>query len=114
MSISFGTVAIVVIAIVLLLLSGVWTDRTYSRFSELPGHYDFRGRATRMAPRRTMAWLLPLTFSLMLAVIGIAMAMLPAEAQNSPDAGLVIASITLLGAQGLVLWLLDRWASGQA
>lgn len=114
MSISIGTVAIVVIAIVLLLLSGFWTDRTYNRFSELPGHYDCKGRPTRMAPRRTMAWLLPLTFSLMLVVIGFALAMLPADAQSNPDAGLVIASITLLGAQGLILWLLDRWASWQA
>lgn len=114
MSVSIATMAFVAIAIVALLVSGGWTDRTYRRFSELPGHYDFKGRPTRMAPRRVMAWLIPIVFSLMLAVSTVAIAMVPPELQNgSPDAGLVLIVITCLGAQGLILWLLHRWASIQ-
>lgn len=113
MSVSIGTMAVVVIAIVMLLGSGFWTDRTYRRFDELPGHYDFKGRPTRMAPRRVMAWLTPVVFSLMLAVMAIAIASLPRAIQNSPDAGIIFASLTFLGAQGLILWLLQRWASAQ-
>lgn len=114
MAVSPGTLVVVGIAVAILLWTGRWTDQRYRRFDQLPVHYDFRGRPTRMAPRRTMAWLLPIVFSVMLSVIAVGAAILPREMQNNPDFGLVFASVTLVAAQGFVLWLLARWARKQS
>ena len=106
--------AFAAVSIALLCWSAVWTDRTYRRFDRLPGHYDVRGEATRMAPRRVMAWLLPVTFSIALIGLAAVLTYVPADMQNGdPTTGLALASITLLGAQGLILWLLSRWARRQ-
>ncbi|MEE4201403.1 hypothetical protein [Erythrobacter sp.] len=114
MNVDVGTLAGVGLAIVLLMLSGFWTDRTYRRFDMLPGHYDIAGRATRMAPRRMMAFLLPVLFSAMMATFVILAGVLPRDMQNGdPETGLWVMIVAFLGAQALVLWLLGRWASRQ-
>ena len=101
------------VTIALLLASGAWTDRRYRQFDRIPGHYDFRGRATRLDPRRQMAWLLPVLFSLMIAGFIVLVSVVPPEMQNGdPSMGLALICVTLLGAQALVLWLLSRWARG--
>ena len=97
-----------------LLASGAWASRRFARFEQLPGHFDFRGRATRMAPRRVMVWMLPILFSAMLVFITLLTEMVPPEYRNGdPLVGALIGGVSLVGAQALVLWLTDRWARRQ-
>ena len=84
-----GVTALVIVTIALLLVSGAWTERHYRRFDQLPAHYDFRGRPTRFASRRVMAWLLPVTFSVMLVAVALVAAAAPPGLQNGdPVTGL--------------------------
>ncbi len=95
----------------LLLSSGAYADRRFARFDELPAHFDLAGKATRMAPRRTMAWMLPILFSIALVAIAILTSVLPRHMQNGdPVAGVIVGGLGLLAAQALVLWLTERWA----
>lgn len=111
---SDGELGLVLLTVSALLITAVWTDRRYRRFDMLPAHYDFRGRPTRFASRRLMAWLLPVTFSVMLVVIVFAIAAVPPELQNGDSfVGTLALCLTLLGAQALVLWLQDRWSRSQ-
>lgn len=109
-----GAMAFAALSIATLLWSGWWTDRRYARFDRIPGHYDFKGRATRLDPRRQMAWLLPVVFSVLIAGYGALFYLLPAELQNGdPSDGLLLVSLVLLATQALILWLLARWARSQ-
>lgn len=100
--------------VAILLASGVWASRRFARFDELPGHFDFRGRVTRMAPRRTMVWMLPVLFSVLLVFLALVMQGIPPELRNgSPVTAALIGGITLVAAQFFVLWLTDRWAGRQ-
>ena len=101
-------------AIAFLLVSGWWTDRTYSRFERIPAHYDFSGNATRLEQRRQMAWLLPVMFSIVIAFFVVLMEFIPPEDVRGDPSGLIIfISALLAGAQWLVLVLLGRWARRQ-
>lgn len=100
--------------IVTLLYSGLWTSRRYARFNKLPGHYDITGRPTRMAPRRTMVWLLPILFSFSLAVIALLTLVIPKSMQNGdPTIGVIVGGVGLLGGQLFVLRLTEKWARSQ-
>lgn len=100
--------------VAILLASGVWASRRFARFDELPGHFDFRGRVTRIAPRRTMVWMLPVLFSALLVFLALVMQGIPPELRNgSPVTAALIGGITLVAAQFFVLWLTDRWAGRQ-
>ena len=100
--------------VVILLASGVWASRRFACFDQLPGHFDIRGRVTRMAPRRTMVWMLPVLFSLVLVFLALVTQGIPPEVRNgSPVTGALIGGITLVAAQFFVLWLTDRWARQQ-
>lgn len=100
--------------VAVLLASGVWAGRRFARFDLLPAHFDFRGRVTRMAPRRTMVWMLPLLFSITLMFLALVTQGVPAELQNgSPVTGAVVGGVSLVLAQFFVLWLTDRWARRQ-
>ena len=107
-------IIIMLIAVALLLASGWWTDRTYRRFDQIPAHYDIRGKATRLTSRRQMAWAIPAGFSLFLVGFAAIVHFVPADMQNGdPAMSLISASLIMLAAQGLVLWLLHRWAGQQ-
>lgn len=109
-----GAMVFAALSIVALIWSGWWTNRRYSCFDRIPGHYDFKGRATRLDPRRQMAWLLPVLFSLLIAGYGTLFHLVPAALQNGdPSVGMVLVCLVFLAAQGLVLWLLARWAQAQ-
>lgn len=109
-----GAMAFAALSIVILLWSAWWTDRRYARFERIPGHYDFRGRATRLDPRRQMAWLLPVLFSVSIGGYLALFLLVPAELQNGdPSVGMYMVCVVLLAAQGLILWLLARWARSQ-
>jgi uncharacterized membrane protein len=111
---SAASLAFAALSIVVLLASGWWTNRRYRRVDRLPGHYDFTGKATRMDSRKVMTWLLPVMFSLVIAAMAGLQLALPAQARNGdPSAPLYFIPMILLGAQGLVLWLLHRWAARQ-
>ena len=100
--------------VAVLLASGRWANRRYARFDELPGHYDIRGRATTMAPRRVMAWMLPVLFSIVLVAIAIFTALVPPEYRNGdPLIGILVGGLGLLAGHALVLWLTERWANRQ-
>jgi len=113
MPISPGALICAGLAIALLVYSGAWTDRTYRRFDKIPGHYDWRGNATRLDSRRQMAWLLPAIFSFLIVGFAAMVWVTPAGMVNgNPSTGLVFTSLVLLAIQGLVLRLLARWARG--
>lgn len=98
----------------LLLLSGFWASRRYARFEELPGHYDIVGNPTRMAPRRTMVWMLPALFSFFLLAIAIFAPLIPRELQNGdPAIGVLFGGASSVAAQLFILWLTERWARRQ-
>ena len=100
--------------ICMLIGSGVWASRRYARFDQLPGHYDFGGRPTRMQSRRLMVWMLPVLFSLTLAAISLVPMLVPPNLVNGdPMIGVIIAGLGLVGAQVFVLWLTERWARSQ-
>ncbi len=107
-------VALGVPTILLLLLSGLWADRRFAKFDELPAHYDFKGRPTRFASRRLMVWLTPFVFVSGLAITLLPMWLVPPEMQNgNPVTGAVLVCVVLLAGQGVILWLHDRWAKAQ-
>lgn len=111
---SVASLAFAALCIIVLLASGWWTDRRYRRFDRLPGHYDFTGKATRMDSRKVMAWLLPVMFSLVIAAMTGLQLALPAQARSGdPSALLYLMPMILIGAQGLMLGLLHRWAARQ-
>ncbi len=111
---SAASLAFAALSIGVLLASGWWTNRRYRRFDRLPGHYDFTGKATRMDSRKVMAWLLPAMFSLVIAAMAGLQLAIPAEAhKGDPSTPLYLIPTILIGAQGLVLWLLHRWAARQ-
>ena len=98
----------------LLLLSGLWASRRYARFERLPGHYDMAGNPTRMAPRHTTVWMLPIIFSLVLLAIVTFTIVLPREMLNGdPAIGAFVGGVCLSGAQVFVLWITERWALRQ-
>ncbi|MFA9201719.1 MAG: hypothetical protein ACEQR8_11170 [Cypionkella sp.] len=100
--------------VALLLWSGSFASRRFGRFAELPAHFDWAGRATRMAPRRTMAWILPVVFAITLLGIAVLVSALPREMQNGdPVAAVLVGGIASFAAQCLVLWLTERWARTQ-
>ncbi|MGB7373810.1 hypothetical protein [Pontixanthobacter sp.] len=97
--------------ILLLILSGVWSARRFKQLEQLPGHFGFDGKATHLAPRRTMVWLLPVTLSTVLMAVAVAMVLTPREMQNgNPVTAAVVCGFVVLAAQALVLWLNVRWA----
>lgn len=100
--------------IALLLASGVWANSHFSRFDRLPAHFDASGKATRLAPRRVMAWLLPVLFSVVLTLVTLLAAFVPPQYRNGdPLVGALVGGFALLGAQAFVLWLTARWARTQ-
>ncbi len=108
------SLACAALGILVLLASGWWTDRTYRRFDRLPGHYDLAGRATRLDPRPVMAWLLPVVFSLVIALITALVLLTPPErTRGDPSVPLYVLPILMLAAQASVLTLLRRWAARQ-
>ena len=98
----------------ILLASGEWAERRFARFDELPGHFDFRGRASRMTPRRTMVWLLPVTFSIMLVILAILTGLMAgAEAKPASLGGTFVSIAAVMAGQLLFLILTSRWAAAQ-
>ena len=109
-----GELALTLLTVAILLASGAWTERRFRRFDQLPAHYDFSGKATRYSPRRTMAWLLPVTFSVLMVVIVFAISAIPDKYRDgSTLSATILCSTALLGAQGTMLWLHARWARKQ-
>ncbi|MXO74673.1 DUF1648 domain-containing protein [Altererythrobacter aerius] len=109
-----AVIVIAAVSIVLLLAAAVRTDRRYARFARLPTHFDLRGRADAFGPRMVILWVVPMILMTTLAGIAALMVVLPAEAQNgNPVVGILIASVSMLGAQGLIVWPLARWAATQ-
>jgi uncharacterized membrane protein len=100
--------------VALLLASGHWANRRFAAFDELPAHYGIDGEPTRFDSRRTMAWMLPVLFSIVLMVIALLTGLLPAEMRNGdPVTGVVVGGVFLLTGQIFVLWLTLRWARKQ-
>lgn len=109
------SIAVAAIAVAFLLGSARWTEQTYRRFERIPGHYDFNGKATRLDPRRQMAWLLPVLFSAILIVVTGLVLFLPADAQgDSAWPAVIFISLVFAGTQLSILHLLKRWAARQA
>jgi len=97
-----------------LVLSGLWAQTRFSRFEQLPAHFDVRGRATRLAPQRFVIWLTPVMFLITNgAIIALIIILPPQMINGDPNVAVYVSSAIILFAQGLVLWLLERWARNQ-
>ncbi|MEL6530323.1 MAG: DUF1648 domain-containing protein [Pseudomonadota bacterium] len=109
-----AALVVAAVAICLLVLSGLWAERRFRRFDQLPAHFDFAGRATRMASRSFVVWLAP---SIFIAILGLTVFLayaMPADQLNGdPGEAIVYSSVIILGAQIFVLWLIDRWSRRQ-
>ena len=100
--------------ILFLVGSAFWMNRRYRRFDRLPGHFDFKGRPTRLDPPWVMVWLVPLSLAVMMAAIMFSLWFVPAEMQNGdPRVGIAIAALGLSGSQAFIIWLVERWAKQQ-
>ena len=112
-----ATVIVIVIAIAgvsVLFGLALRTSRRFGRFEQLPTHFDLRGRADAFGPARVILWIVPGILMSTLALIAAIMVIVPREAQNgNPVVGIVITVVTLVGAQVLIAWLLERWAATQ-
>ena len=98
-----------------LLYAGRWSSRRFARFTELPGHLDFAGKGTRMSPRKTMVWLLPVTFSIVLLGTALLASLLPRDMQNSdPSLTVMLSGVIVVLAEVLFLWLTERWARSRS
>jgi hypothetical protein len=100
--------------IVLLVAAALWAERRYARFDRLPGHYDWRGRATCMGSRQAITLVVPALFALILLVMSLITILFPPEQQSgSLIPAVLLAGLTLLVAYALILWLTERWVSAQ-
>jgi hypothetical protein len=103
------------LSVIFLLYTGYWTDRRYARFEQFPAHYDFRGRATRLSPRKQMAWAVPIGLSVLLIGLVMLLEVMPAQYINDdPEIAIWSMIIGFPLVQALVLWLLSRWAARQS
>lgn len=111
---SIASIIFAVLGMAVLMASGWWTNRRYSRFDRLPVGYDFDGQVNRMEPRRLAAWLVPVLFSLVIALFIVLQSVLPPEFRSRDrSTPLYVIPVVLIAAQGCFLWLLDRWARRQ-
>lgn len=100
--------------VLLIMASGLWANRRFRRFKRLPGHFDITGKATYLAPRSLIIWYIPIVLSTVLIAIALAGVLVPRELQNGDAVtGVVLGGVCILGAQMLILWLTERWASRQ-
>ena len=98
----------------ILVVSGLWAERRYRRFRELPGHYGLGGHVTRMGSRRAITVAIPLLFALFLVVFSLTPLLVPPENQNgSIVPGVIFSGVVMVAAYGLVVWLTERWVSRQ-
>lgn len=114
MTISGGVLTLAAAVIALLGLSGFWAQRRYRRFDRLPVHFNASGKPTRFAPRRAAVWAAPVIFAVVLALVAaLARALPPDQVRGDPDHAVILASLLVLGGQVFVLWMIDRWVTGQ-
>ena len=67
-----------------------------------------------LAPRRVMAWALPVLYSVFLLVMALIVLLVPAGQQNgSALPGVLVAGAAFAAAQWLVITLHERWAGRQ-
>lgn len=100
--------------LLLIMLSGLWANQRFKRFDRLPGHFDISGKATYLAPRSVIIWYIPISLAALLIAITLAGILIPGELQNGDAVtGVVFGGVCILGAQILILWLTERWASLQ-
>lgn len=94
----------------ILLAAGIWAERRYGDFAELPGHYGFGGHVTRMGPRRLITLVMPFLFVLFLVAISLTPLLVPPENQNgSLVPGVIFAGVVMVLSYAFVLWLTERW-----
>lgn len=102
-------------ACVFLLLSAVWAHYRFADFDRLPRQFGFTLKPNSYAPAWVMVWMLPAFLLATLAFVVALPTFLPPERINGdPETGAIIASLGVVSAQIFTLWLLNRWANGQA
>ena len=94
----------------ILLAAGIWAERRYRDFAELPGHYGLDGKVTRMGSRRTITLAIPILFALFLVVFSLTPLLVPPENQTGDAlSGLLFAGVVMVLSYAFVLWLTERW-----
>lgn len=51
-----GALLVAICAFAAMIGSAAYAGRRFSRFAQVPAHFNFVGRATRLAPRRFVIW----------------------------------------------------------
>ena len=99
----------------LLIASSVWAKYRFAEFDRLPRQFDASLKPTAYSPTWLMVWLTPVIFVAINGFIFALSIFVPAEyLVGDPDAGVIGASLTLIGSQALILWLLASWARKQS
>jgi uncharacterized membrane protein len=92
----------------------LWSETKYRGYSRLPVHFDISLKADKFASRSFVLWLMPVvSISIVGLIAGMTM-LAPQMVNGEPSDGLVFASILLVLTHLFILWLIDRWARGQA
>lgn len=95
--------------------SAVWASHRFAGFRKLPRQFGLTLKPRAFAPRWLMVWGVPLFLTVMLALVAVMPALLtPEQINENPSHRVIIASAVTVSAQGFILWLLNRWANGQA
>ena len=95
--------------------SAGWANHRFAGFEKLPRQFGLTLKPRAFGPRWLVVWGVPALLVAMLGLIAMMPALVPPEHINGdPSHGLIIASAVSVSAQGFILWLLTRWANGQA
>jgi lysylphosphatidylglycerol synthetase-like protein (DUF2156 family) len=91
-----------------------WSEAKYRSYSRLPVHFDISLKADKFASRSFVLWMMPaVSISIVGLIIG-ATLLFPQSVNGDPSVGLTFASILLVITHLFILWLIGRWARGEA
>jgi len=99
---------------VIVIASAIWAEYRFRDFDKLPAHFGPTLKPTWYAPRFVMVWVVPASLIGVLGFVSWLVWTLPRDQINGdPVTGIVIGSAAIVASQGLILWLLTRWARQQ-
>lgn len=102
-------------AVTFLLGSALWAHYRFADYDQLPRQFSASLKPVAYGPPWIVIWLTPLIMIAALVLILALPAFVPPQFINGdPVVGAIIASVATVTAQGFILWLLARWARGQA
>lgn len=109
--VSAGALLIAGVALLFLGLSGLWAQRRFAGFAQLPMHYGPTLKPTRIGSRGTAIWLpTGIMASVIVLNVVLVVALGDENVNGDPDFGVTLGALIVVAAQVFVLWLHSRWA----